>query len=142
MLRMTFDFPENDLKMAQYCTDRAAEIAKNMGASHVHPKAQKGPYSIVPYQTTHNVGGTMMGDTPANSVANKYSQSWDVPNLFVTGAGLFPQLDFPHFRRRSRQDRSGGRVFRRLISAGAGPVGTWQKSGQSIIVAGRQRAHR
>ena len=91
MLRMTFDFPENDLKMAQYCTDRAAEIAKNMGAAHVHPKAQKGPYSIVPYQTTHNVGGTMMGDTPANSVANKYSQSWDVANLFVTGAGLFPQ---------------------------------------------------
>jgi gluconate 2-dehydrogenase alpha chain len=91
MLRMTFDFPPNDLKMAQYLTDRATEIARNMGASSIHPKARKGPYSIVPYQTTHNVGGTMMGDDPANSVVNKYSQSWDVSNVFVTGAGLFPQ---------------------------------------------------
>jgi gluconate 2-dehydrogenase alpha chain len=91
MLRMTFDFPENDLKMASYLTDRATDIAKAMGASSIHPKARKGPYSIVPYQTTHNVGGTMMGDNPTDSVVNKYSQSWDVPNVFVTGAGLFPQ---------------------------------------------------
>jgi gluconate 2-dehydrogenase alpha chain len=33
----------------------------------------------------------MMGDNPADSVVNKYSQNWDVPNLFVTGAGLYPQ---------------------------------------------------
>jgi gluconate 2-dehydrogenase alpha chain len=91
MLRMTFDFPDNDLKMAKYCTDRAAEIGRRMGASHVHPKARKGPYDIQPYQTTHNTGGTMMGDKPSNSVVNKYGQSWDVPNLFVTGAGLYPQ---------------------------------------------------
>jgi gluconate 2-dehydrogenase alpha chain len=91
MLRMTFDFPENDLKMAQYCTDRAAEIAKAMNPAHINAKARKGPYSIVPYQTTHNCGGTMMGDDPATSVVNKYSQSWDVPNLFITGAGLYPQ---------------------------------------------------
>jgi gluconate 2-dehydrogenase alpha chain len=91
MLRMTFDFPENDLKMSKYCTDRAAEIGKATGATHVHPKPRKGPYTIVPYQTTHNCGGTMMGSSPADSVVNKYSQSWDVPNLFVTGAGLYPQ---------------------------------------------------
>jgi gluconate 2-dehydrogenase alpha chain len=24
-------------------------------------------------------------------VVNRYSQSWAVPNLFVTGAGLYPQ---------------------------------------------------
>jgi gluconate 2-dehydrogenase alpha chain len=91
MLRMTFDFPPNDLRMAQYCTDRATEIGKQMGASLLHPKARKGPYDITPYQTTHNVGGTMMGRSPADSVVNRYSQSWDVPNLFVTGAGLYPQ---------------------------------------------------
>ncbi|HEU4962197.1 MAG TPA: GMC family oxidoreductase [Sphingomonas sp.] len=91
MLRMTFDFPENDLLMTKYCTDRAAEIGKAMGASHVHPKVRKGPWSVVPYQTTHNCGGTMMGASPADSVVNKFSQSWDVANLFVTGAGLYPQ---------------------------------------------------
>jgi len=91
MLRMTFDFPDNDLKMAKYCTDRAAEIGHKMGASHVHSKPRKGPWDVAPYQTTHNCGGTMMGTSPADSVVNKYSQSWDVANLFVTGAGLYPQ---------------------------------------------------
>jgi len=32
-----------------------------------------------------------MGDDPATSVTNSYGQIWDVPNLFVTGAALYPQ---------------------------------------------------
>jgi gluconate 2-dehydrogenase alpha chain len=40
----------------------------------------------------HQVGGTMTGTTPANSVVNKYMQSWAVPNLFVVGASAFPQI--------------------------------------------------
>jgi gluconate 2-dehydrogenase alpha chain len=31
-----------------------------------------------------------MGAHPGNSVVNKYGQSWDVPNLFLMGASLFP----------------------------------------------------
>jgi gluconate 2-dehydrogenase alpha chain len=50
-----------------------------------------GHYSIVPYQTTHNTGGTIMGTDPKSSVVNRYQQSWDVSNLFVLGAGAFPQ---------------------------------------------------
>ncbi len=34
----------------------------------------------------------MTGTTPANSVVNKYMQSWQVPNLFVVGASAFPQI--------------------------------------------------
>jgi cytochrome c553 len=49
------------------------------------------PYDIKPYQTTHNTGGTIMGATPADSVVNRYLQSWDLHNLFVMGAGVFPQ---------------------------------------------------
>jgi gluconate 2-dehydrogenase alpha chain len=45
----------------------------------------------VPYQTTHNTGGTIMGTNPSNSVVNRYLQSWDVSNLFIMGAGAFPQ---------------------------------------------------
>ena len=48
-------------------------------------------YTIVPYQSTHNMGGATMGTDPATSVVNKYLQSWDVPNLFVIGASNFPQ---------------------------------------------------
>jgi gluconate 2-dehydrogenase alpha chain len=91
MLRMTFDFPPNDIRMTDFVTDKTAAIARAMNPASVHAKKRKPPYSIVPYQTTHNVGGTMIGATPADSVVNRYSQSWDVPNLFVAGAGLFPQ---------------------------------------------------
>ena len=50
-----------------------------------------GKYSIVPYQSTHNIGGVVMGADPATSVVNKYLQSWDVPNVFVIGGSAFPQ---------------------------------------------------
>ena len=91
MLRMTFDFPPNDIRMTDYCAEKAAAVARAMEPAHVKVSKRKPPFDIVPYQTTHNVGGTMTGDTPDNSVVNRYGQSWDVPNLFVTGAGLFPQ---------------------------------------------------
>ena len=32
-----------------------------------------------------------MGSDPSNSVVNRYSQSWDLHNLFVYGASSFPQ---------------------------------------------------
>lgn len=52
---------------------------------------RRGRYSSVPYQTTHNTGGAIMGEDPKTSVVNRYLQSWDVPNLFVMGACAFPQ---------------------------------------------------
>ena len=91
MRRMTFDFPENDVRMSNYLTDRAIEVARAMNPSALKVKRLKPPFDIVPYQTTHTIGGTMMGDTPRDSVTNRFSQSWDVSNVFVTGAGLFPQ---------------------------------------------------
>jgi gluconate 2-dehydrogenase alpha chain len=92
MLRMTFDFTDNELKMSRYLVDKAAEIGQTMdGVSGVKKNYRKGSWSVVPYQTTHNTGGTMMGDNPRNSVVNKYLQSWDVSNLFLVGAGAFPQ---------------------------------------------------
>jgi gluconate 2-dehydrogenase alpha chain len=91
LLRMTFDFPENDLKMSAYITNKAIEIGKAMGGKQVAGGPRKGPYTITQYQTTHNTGGTVMGADPGTSVVNKYLQSWDVPNVFVIGASNFPQ---------------------------------------------------
>ncbi|OVZ60617.1 GMC family oxidoreductase [Pigmentiphaga sp. NML080357] len=91
LLRMTFDFHENDLKMSQYLTARALEIGKAMGGREVVGSPRKGPYTVTQYQTTHNTGGTVMGDDPSTSVVNRYLQSWDLPNLFVIGASNFPQ---------------------------------------------------
>jgi len=91
LLRMTFDFPQNDLKMAAHVTAKAVEIGKAMGAKQVEGSPRKGPYTVTQYQTTHNTGGTVMGDNPKTSVVNRYLQSWDVPNVFVVGASNYPQ---------------------------------------------------
>ena len=91
LLRITFDFPENDLKMAQYCTNKVAEIAKSMGPREIVSKPTSGHWNSVPYQSSHVVGGFIMGADPSTSSVNKHLQVWDVPNLFVVGASAFPQ---------------------------------------------------
>jgi gluconate 2-dehydrogenase alpha chain len=91
LLRMTFDFHDNDLKMSSYITQKAVEIGQAMGAKKVEGQPRKRPYTVTQYQTTHNTGGTVMGSDPATSVVNPWLQSWDVSNLFVIGASNFPQ---------------------------------------------------
>jgi gluconate 2-dehydrogenase alpha chain len=91
LLRMTFDFPENDIKMSAYITGKATEIARAMGGRQVAGAPRKGPYTSTQYQSTHNTGGTVMGTDRATSVVNRYLQSWDVNNVFVIGASNFPQ---------------------------------------------------
>jgi len=91
LLRMTFNWAENEKKMSAWITAKAAEIVKAIGPSKVSVNPMAGNYSIVPYQSTHNVGGAIMGADPATSVVNKYMQTWDVSNLFVVGGSAFPQ---------------------------------------------------
>jgi gluconate 2-dehydrogenase alpha chain len=91
MLRMTFDFTPNDLKMSNFLTDRAVDVAKAMNPREYKDNRRTGHWSVVPYQTTHNTGGAIMGDNPTDSVVNKYLQVWGVPNVFSMGSGAFPQ---------------------------------------------------
>ncbi len=91
LLRMTFEFPENDIRMSAFVTEKAMEIGRAMGGQRVDGGPRKPPYTITQYQTTHNTGGTVMGADPSTSVVNRYLQSWDVPNVFVIGASNFPQ---------------------------------------------------
>lgn len=91
LLRMTFDFPQNDLRMSAHLTAKAVEIANAMGAKLVAGSPRKAPYTSQQYQSTHNTGGTVMGENPRTSVVNRYLQSWDVANLFVIGASNYPQ---------------------------------------------------
>jgi gluconate 2-dehydrogenase alpha chain len=91
LVRMTFDFPENDLKMSEYVTGKALEIAKAMAATITSASPRRGPYDSRPYQSTHNTGGTIMGAGPATSVVSPHLQCWDATNLFISGASVFPQ---------------------------------------------------
>jgi gluconate 2-dehydrogenase alpha chain len=91
LLRMTFDFHDNELKMSQFLTDRLAEVVQKMGPREIGKHPRTGPYTTTVYQTTHTCGGAVMGTDPKTSVVNRYLQCWDVPNLFVTGATVYPQ---------------------------------------------------
>ncbi|SFP61361.1 gluconate 2-dehydrogenase alpha chain [Tranquillimonas alkanivorans] len=73
---LTFDFPHNDRQMSHYVTSKAEEIAHAMGGNEISVGWLDDHYSIVPYQTTHNTGGAIMGADPETSVVNRYLQSW------------------------------------------------------------------
>ena len=77
--------------MSRHVTAKASEIARRMGAKIVVNEPRTKPYTTTAYQSTHNTGGTVMGNDPAISVVNRYCQSWDVPNVFVVGASNYPQ---------------------------------------------------
>src|SRR4051812_18663866 len=91
-LRITFNFTHKKPKMVKYVAEEAlTRIAPVMGGAIQQVNDTITDYSIVPYQTTHVCGGTIMGADPSTSVVNKYSQVWGMPNLFVVGASNFPQ---------------------------------------------------
>lgn len=91
LLRVTFDFPDNDLRMSSWMSGRMQQIADALGGKKaVVGRATKG-WNSARYQSTHNTGGAIMGVDPATSALNRHMQSWDVPNVFVIGASAFPQ---------------------------------------------------
>lgn len=91
LLRITYDFHENDYSLYRFLAERCIEIMRAMGPTRIYATRELEPYNVHTYQSTHCTGGAIMGDSPANSVTNKYGQVWDTPNVFVTGAALYPQ---------------------------------------------------
>ncbi|RKP50064.1 GMC family oxidoreductase [Cohnella endophytica] len=91
LMRLTFDFEEQDKELAVFISGKCADILKEMGANHIDQLKELGPYEITTYQSTHNTGGAIMGSSPETSAVNTYSQMWDYDNVFVVGASSFPQ---------------------------------------------------
>lgn len=90
LLRMTFEYAENEKKLGVHAAQMINELAETLKPTHMIKAGPRNSWSSVPYQSTHNTGGTIMGTNPSNSVTNKYGQVWGVDNLFITGASLFP----------------------------------------------------
>jgi len=91
LLRVTFDYNENDRRMAKFIMDKAVEIAKQTNAKHIVPfNSAAGHNSPLDQRSSHTIGGAVLGADPKTSVLNKYLQSWDVHNVFVLGASAFP----------------------------------------------------
>ena len=90
LMRMTFDFKDNEARMNRFAVQKLTEIGKAMGPTTMSTAGGRNSWSVVPYQSTHNTGGAIMGVDPKTSAVNGWMQSWDVTNLFVLGASAFP----------------------------------------------------
>lgn len=91
LLRITFDWTDNERNYYRFIAQKCAQIMKAMNPTFMHVAKEIIPYNVHKYQSTHMTGGAIMGSDPGNSVTNKYGQVWDTPNVFVTGAALYPQ---------------------------------------------------
>jgi len=92
LIRMSYNFRENDHKLVEYIGAAMERIGRAMNPTKISPASvRRGNYSVVPYQSTHNTGGTITGSDPKTSVVNRYLQAWGADNLFVLGASVFPQ---------------------------------------------------
>jgi gluconate 2-dehydrogenase alpha chain len=91
MIRLTYNATENDHKMSRYLVEKMEGVIKTMNPTHYEVHNRPKNFTIVPYQSTHCTGGTVMGADPKSSVVNRYLQAWNAHNLFVQGASVFPQ---------------------------------------------------
>jgi gluconate 2-dehydrogenase alpha chain len=91
MIRLTYNATENDHKMSRYLVEKMEGVIKAMNPTHYEVHNRPKNFTIVPYQSTHCTGGTVMGADPKSSVVNRYLQAWNAHNLFVQGASVFPQ---------------------------------------------------
>jgi gluconate 2-dehydrogenase alpha chain len=86
--RITYDWRRpNEKARVEFIQKKMVEIGHAMGAAQVWT-APFGPGA----PGAHHQGGTRMGSDPQESVVNKYSQSWDVPNLFIMGSSTHPTM--------------------------------------------------
>jgi len=91
LLRVTFDWADNDVKMSKFVTDKAEAIMKEAGGQHVGIERQTdGSWNPYRQDSSHTIGGAVMGADPKTSALNIYLQSWDCHNVFTVGASAFP----------------------------------------------------
>jgi gluconate 2-dehydrogenase alpha chain len=90
LMRMTFDLKDNEQRINRHAADVIGQIGKAMNPTIMGTPTPRLTWNVVPYQSTHNTGGAVMGTDPGHSALNKYLQSWDVSNVFVMGASAFP----------------------------------------------------
>lgn len=90
LLRMTFDYTEQDRELVKYMSKVTHKIAEEIGADIIDTNEEQGDFNVNKDTNTHNTGGVIMGADPETSALNSYLQMWDAENVFVVGASAFP----------------------------------------------------
>lgn len=76
-----FDDHPNDIAMRTHAYSRGAAVYEAVGATRTFPTP--------PYPSTHNLGTNRMSENPSDGVVNKWGQTHDIPNLFVSDGSQF-----------------------------------------------------
>ncbi|MCO6480003.1 MAG: GMC family oxidoreductase [Phaeodactylibacter sp.] len=80
LLEISMEYGENERKMRKDMQFTAVEMLEASGLDWVAPFDYEPP----PGSVIHEMGTARMGQDPKTSVLNKWNQSHDIPNLFVT----------------------------------------------------------
>ena len=95
VLRFSWQWSEHEVKQAEHAERTFHDIISAMGGKVLGRGGNRkrvGADAAIEKggRVIHEVGGAIMGTSPANSVTNQYGQTWDVPNLYLTDGATFP----------------------------------------------------
>ena len=78
---VNFDDHANDVAMRNHAFKQGSAVYEAVGATNV--------YETPPYPSTHNLGTCRMSEKPQDGVCNKWGQTHDVANLFISDGSQF-----------------------------------------------------
>jgi choline dehydrogenase-like flavoprotein len=91
VLRFHWEWSEHETRQAAHMQKTFAQIIEAMGGRVRGSVEADGTKAIhTGGSIIHEVGGAIMGADAKNSVTNKWCQTWDVANLFITDGAPFP----------------------------------------------------
>jgi choline dehydrogenase-like flavoprotein len=76
-----FDDHANDLAMRNHAYKQGRAVYDAVGARQV--------FETPPYPSTHNLGTNRMSERPEDGVVNRWGQSHDIANLFISDGSQF-----------------------------------------------------
>ena len=76
-----FDDHPNDIAMRSHAFRQGTAVYQAAGANEV--------FETPPYPSTHNLGTNRMSESPRDGVVNKWGQTHDIKNLFVSDGSQF-----------------------------------------------------
>ena len=79
--KVTFTDHPNDVAMREHAYKQGSAVYEAVGAKWTH--------NTPPYPSTHNLGTNRMSEKPKDGVVNKWGQTHDIKNLFVSDGSVF-----------------------------------------------------
>jgi choline dehydrogenase-like flavoprotein len=90
VLRFHWKWSPHELRQVAHMRRTFADIVSAMGGRvKISPGEDPSDQIARGGEIIHEVGGAIMGDDPKRSVTNRWGQTWDVKNVFLTDGAPF-----------------------------------------------------